>query len=84
MFTVLNLTCFSFSHPRLTAKSAATADFGVSGYPTLKTFDGSTAAPEAYDGGRTKADLIALAKKMGGSSSGGGGGADITIDEDDL
>jgi len=41
--------------------------FGVSGYPTLKFFKKGSTEPEAYNGGRTAADIVSFVNKETGA-----------------
>ena len=59
--------------PRLLPKSKE-----VSSYPTIKFFPKGSKEPEAYNGGRTEADLLAFLNEKAGTHRAPGGGLDAT------
>ena len=57
-----------FSAVDCTTSTTVCSEFGVSGYPTLKSFESESGGAIAYSGGRTKDDLVDFAKKLASSS----------------
>ncbi|TVY71342.1 Protein disulfide-isomerase erp38 [Lachnellula suecica] len=55
---------------------ATAQDQGVSSYPTIKFFPKGSKEPEAYNGGRTEADLVAFINEKAGTHRAVGGGLD--------
>merc|ERR1712000_420811 len=53
---------------------ATAKDQGVSSYPTIKFFPKGSTTPEAYDGGRTEADLVEFMNSKAGTHRAPGGG----------
>lgn len=64
------------------AKSTAESQ-GVKSYPTIKYFPRGSTTPQAYEGGRSEADLVAFLNENAGTHRAVGGGLDAkagTID----
>ncbi|KAH7342753.1 thioredoxin-like protein [Rhexocercosporidium sp. MPI-PUGE-AT-0058] len=53
---------------------ATAQDQGVSSYPTIKFFPKGSTTPEAYNGGRTEADLVEFMNSKAGTHRAPGGG----------
>ncbi|KAG0274988.1 hypothetical protein BGZ95_009283 [Linnemannia exigua] len=56
-----------------TVEKAVAQKYGVSGYPTLKFFAASNAAPQEYSGGRSEQELINYINKHAGTARAPGG-----------
>jgi len=57
---------------------ATAQDQGVTSYPTIKFFPKDSTTSEAYDGGRTEADLVTFMNSKAGTHRTVGGGLDAT------
>jgi len=57
---------------------ATAKDQGVSSYPTIKFFPKGSKEPEAYNGGRSEADLVKFLNEKAGTHRAVGGGLDAT------
>jgi len=57
---------------------ATAKDQGVSSYPTIKFFPKGSTEPEAYDGGRSEADIVKFLNEKAGTHRAPGGGLDAT------
>lgn len=60
-----------------TGKGTA-AEYGVSGYPTIKFFPAGSTTPEDYNGGRSEEALVAFLNEKAGTHRAVGGGVDAT------
>lgn len=60
-----------------TGKGTA-AEYGVSGYPTVKFFPQGSTTAEDYNGGRSEEDLVAFLNEKAGTHRAVGGGVDAT------
>jgi len=60
-----------------TGKGTA-AEYGVSGYPTIKFFPAGSTTAEDYTGGRSEEDLVAFLNEKAGTHRAVGGGVDST------
>ncbi len=57
---------------------ATAAEYGVTGYPTIKFFPAGSTTPEDYSGGRTEEALVAFLNEKAGTHRAVGGGVDAT------
>ncbi|KAK4103924.1 disulfide isomerase [Parathielavia hyrcaniae] len=57
---------------------ATAAEYGVSGYPTIKFFPAGSTTPEAYNGGRSEEALVTFLNEKAGTHRAPGGGVDAT------
>jgi protein disulfide-isomerase A6 len=57
---------------------ATAAEYGVSGYPTIKFFPAGSTTPEDYDGGRSEEAFVSFLNKKVGTHRAPGGGVDAT------
>ncbi|KAI0145198.1 disulfide isomerase [Xylariaceae sp. FL1272] len=63
---------------------ATASDQGVTSYPTIKFFPKGSTEPEAYNGGRSEADLIKFINEKAGTHRVAGGGLDFTAGTIDI
>jgi protein disulfide-isomerase A6 len=57
---------------------ATAAEYGVSGYPTIKFFPAGSTTPEDYNGGRSEDAFVAFLNEKAGTHRAVGGGVDST------
>lgn len=57
---------------------ATAAEYGVSGYPTIKFFPAGSTTPEDYNGGRSEEALVTFLNEKAGTHRAVGGGVDAT------